>query len=121
MSKNTENKFQKIVDKQNEKIERKRVWDAISASEKAEVILQTWEDHTKNRDEIASFTTIVDKNIFNVFARENEVLLPFSEFRGDHADDWIICWNLIDKKEIFRKNIRQIDMIEWRQPKIAEK
>jgi len=40
--------------------------------------------------------------------------LPFSEYDGDHIENWIILIENETKREILRKNTRTTDMIEWK-------
>lgn len=117
----TNQKFKKMIVKQDEKIKRQRVWDSLSTSEKMNIALLTWHDHVVARDEIASFTTIVGDKMYNVFPEsEDQVILPFEEFHGDHAMNWIIVWDLKEKKELFRKNTKQLDLVDWKVKKEKE-
>jgi hypothetical protein len=99
----------------DEKKERERVSEAISKSEHPEHFLPTWHEHVVNRDEILSFTTIVDKTLYNIQAKSEETILPFEEYYGDHSMNWILIWNNKTLSEILRKNIRQVDMIQWKE------
>jgi len=104
------------MNKKNEptRKEKTEMGKKMDRSEKGEQILETWQQHMKNRDEIMSFTTIVGNKMFSITPKKNETLLPFSEFHGDHAENWIILINNKTKKEILRKNTRTTDMIEWK-------
>jgi len=106
-------KLQKLIDKKNEKNERKRVGKILSTAEKMEIAITTWHDHVVNRDEIANFITIVGNQMYPIHPLENQVLLPFEEYYGDHSMNWIIVWNFAEKREVFRKNIRNVDLIDW--------
>ena len=112
----TNPKFRKIVEKQDEQINKQKISKALSASEKMAIVLETWHDHVIKRNEIASYTTIVGDKMLNIFPQENHVLLPFEEFHGDHAMNWILTWDLKEKRELFRKNTKQVDLIEWMKP-----
>lgn len=112
----TNPKFKKIVEKQADQDNRKQVSRALTESEKMAIALKTWHDHVIKRNEIASYTTIVGDKMLNIFPQENHVLLPFEEFHGDHAMNWIITWDTNEKRELFRKNTKQVDLIEWMKP-----
>jgi len=86
----------------------------IKTAEKGKDIFTSWEQHMTDRDEIESFTTIVADKMYNIKAKEGETLLPFSEYHGDHTENWIILINNKTKKEILRKNTRTVDMINWK-------
>lgn len=111
----TNPKLRKLVAKTDEKEKRQRAWDMLSTAEKMEVALKTWHDHVEARDEIASFTTIIGNQLAQVFPEsDSQVILPFEEFHGDHAMNWIVVWDLTEKKELFRKNTRSVDLVDWK-------
>lgn len=111
----TNQKLKKMIVKRDEKIQRQRVWDSLSTAEKMEIALPTWNNHVEARDEIASFTTIIGNNLAQVFPEtEDQVILPFAEYHGDHAMNWIIVWDIKQKIEILRKNTRFVDLIDWK-------
>jgi hypothetical protein len=110
----TNSKLRKIVAKQGPTEQEKRVWDTLSTAEKKEHIMPNWNDHVEARDEIQSFITIVNNQMFPMFPDKNQVFLPFAEYHGDHAMNWIIIWDVVEKKEVFRKNIKQVDLIDWK-------
>lgn len=93
--------------------QRREMGRRIERSEPPAKFIQTWDEHVKKRTLISNFTTIFDNKMFNFQPKENEVLIPFSEYNGDHSMNWIICWHELLKKEIYRKNIRTVDLIEW--------
>jgi len=100
--------------KQPTKKEKIEMDKKIVNSEGKEQVLKTWQQHMMNRDEVASFTTIVGDKMYNVTSKETETLLPFSEYDGDHIENWIILIENETKREILRKNTRTTDMIEWK-------
>lgn len=107
------NKLQKIINKQDEEAERERVGKILTTAEKMEIALTTWHDHVVARDEISNFITIVGNQMYPMHPLENQVFLPFEEYNGDHSMNWIIVWNFVEKREIFRKNTRNVDLIDW--------
>jgi hypothetical protein len=114
-------KLKDFIDKQAEKKERQRVWDILSTAEKKDVVLLTWHDHVMARDEIANFITIVGDKMYPVFPNESQVILPFDEYYGDHSENWIIIWDLVEEKELFRKNVKGVDLVDWVVKKPEEK
>ena len=86
----------------------------IKTAEKGKDIFTSWEQHMINRDEIESFTTIVADKLYNIRAKEDETLLPFSEYHGDHSENWIVLINNKTNKEILRKSTKTVDMINWK-------
>lgn len=111
----TNPKLRKLVAKTNEREQKQRVWDSLSTAEKMEIAITTWHDHVEARNEIASFTTIIGNQLAQVFPEsDSQVILPFEEFHGDHAMNWIIVWDLKDKKELFRKSTKWVDLVDWK-------
>lgn len=94
--------------------EKKRTYDMLSTAEKMEIALQVWNDHVVARDEINSYTAIVNNQMYVTTPDDSHVLLPFAEYYGDHAMNWIITWDVKNNVEVFRKNIRMIDLIDWK-------
>lgn len=103
-----------ILNKESIAEERKRTYDMLSVAEKMEIALTTWHEHVTARDEINSYTTIINNQMYVTTPDDSHVLLPFAEYHGDHAMNWIITWDVKNNVEIFRKNIRMIDLIEWK-------
>jgi hypothetical protein len=110
VSKSKPDKFKVLKANAEERI---KVGNILSTAEKMEIALTTWHDHVIARDEIASFITIVGDKMYPMFPGENQVLLPFEEFNGDHSMNWILVWDFIEKKEIYRKNTKNVDLIDW--------
>lgn len=86
----------------------------IKTGEKGDAIFTKWEQHMTNRQEIESFTTIIKDQLYNFAPKPNEAFLPFSEYYGDHAENWIIILDKTTNKELARKNTRTVDMINWK-------
>jgi len=86
----------------------------LKNGEKVEIALKTWNDHIMARHEIKSFTTLAEGKLFHVAPQEDQVFLPFSEYNGDHSNNWIIAIDMKTSEEFFRKNIRLVDMIDWK-------
>jgi hypothetical protein len=85
----------------------------IKEGDKREIFIDTWVDHVNNRDIIKCYCTII-KDELKFFSSNNDgVFIPFSEFYGDHTENWIILIDLKTNKELFRKNIKNVDLIEW--------
>ena len=103
----------KLEEKNADHEQKQKVGRILTTAEKTEIALTTWHDHVVARDEIASFITIIGDKMYPMFPGENQVLLPFEEFNGDHAMNWIIVWDFVEKREVYRKNTRQIDLIDW--------
>lgn len=102
-----------LIENQEKAAAKKEMGRRIEKSEPPEKFIQTWDEHVKKRTLISNFTTIFDNKMYNFQPKENEVLIPFSEYNGDHSMNWIICWHETLKKEIYRKNTRSVDLIEW--------
>ncbi len=86
----------------------------LKTGEKKTIFINTWEDHVMNRDEILAFNTIVGEKLYHVKPKDEEIFLPFSEYMGDHTENWIIAIDIGTGKEFFRKNIKYVDMIDWK-------
>lgn len=100
---------------QNQKQPPTSFTDLLKNGEKATISLKTWNDHVMNQDTIKSFTTINGSNqILHIVPQKDEVFIPFSEYNGDHSMNWILCINMVTGDEIFRKNTRTADMIDWK-------
>jgi hypothetical protein len=110
----------KLEAKNDEHEERQKVGRILSTAEKMDIALTTWHDHVVARDEISSFITIIGDKMYPMFPGENQILLPFEEFNGDHAMNWIIIWNFEEKREVYRKNTKNVDLIDWLVKKPAE-
>jgi len=100
----------------NKSAERQKVGAILSSAEKMEIALTTWHDHVVARDEISSFITIIGDKMYPMFPQPNQVFLPFEEFNGDHSMNWILIWDFVEKKELFRKNTKNVDLIDWVKP-----
>jgi len=124
LGKSKPNPLRILQDKSTERVaeqkERERVGAILTTAEKMEIALTTWHDHVMARDEIASFITIIGDKMYPMFPGENQVLLPFEEYNGDHSMNWILIWDVKEKKEIFRKNIKNVDLIDWLVKKTKE-
>ncbi len=101
------------MDKKTRKA-RIKVSEDIKNAEKGEQIFTKWGDHVLARHEIESFTTIVKDQLYQINAKKDEVLLPFSEYFGDHAENWIVILNKDTNKELARKSTKTVDMINWK-------
>lgn len=110
MAKQINSKLQKQVDQ----AKRREVDQHIKNSDKKETFLKTWEDHVKNRNEIANFSTIAGDKIYYVTPQNNEIFLPFSEYYGDHSENWIIAVDIKTNTEVYRKNTKTVDMVTWK-------
>jgi hypothetical protein len=86
----------------------------LDNGEKKEVFIKTWKDHVMDQDEIKSFTTIVGNQLYHIELRKDEVLIPYTEHHGDHEMNYILILNVKTNQEISRKNIRTVDMIDWK-------
>ncbi len=93
---------------------RTKVSEDIKTAEKGEQIFTKWGDHVLARHEIKSFTTIVKDQLFQINSKKDEILLPFSEYFGDHAENWIVILNRKTNVELARKNTKTVDMINWK-------
>lgn len=105
-----EREAQKIAAKEH----RKKVGEAIEKSESGEVIIKSWDDHIKAGDKIANFTSIVNNQMYFSEPKKDHSLIPFSEYYGSYQLNWIINWDNINKREVWRKNILYVDLIEWK-------
>ena len=94
--------------------ERTKVSKDIKNAEKGEQIFTKWDEHILARHEIESFTTIVKDQLMQIKARENEILMPFSEYFGDHSENWIVIINKKTNEELARKSTKTVDMINWK-------
>lgn len=79
-----------------------------------EIFLPKWHDHVLGRHVITSFSTIVGDKLYHVVARDKEIIMPFEEHFGDHIENWIIIVDTATNKEIWRKNVKTVDTIEWK-------
>lgn len=104
----------------DDKQTRIKVDTQLANGEKVEVFLNSWIQHIKDKKEVESFTTIVTNpntgqpQLFQMAPNKDQIFLPFSEFNGDHTDNWVLA---VDKKtgeEVFRKNIKNIDLLTWK-------
>ena len=87
----------------------------LKNGEHRDIVLESWHDKVMNGpNEIASFTTIVDKKLYHIQPQEGEIFMPFYEYYGDHAECFIIAIREKDNKELFRKNVRTVDMVHWK-------
>lgn len=85
----------------------------IAHSEKLDI--KTFRQHVENQTVVDNFSLLVGKQLLVVRAEKpGEVLIPFQEHHGDHDMNYIILWDDVAKREIFRKNIRDIEMITWK-------
>lgn len=99
---------------EKEKKARQEVDLFLQTGEKKTIFLPNWEDHVTSRTEISSFSTIVADQLYHVKPKEGEIFLPYSEYMGDHTQCWIIAIDIKAKTEFFRKNVRTVDMIDWK-------
>lgn len=95
------------------KEERQEISRILSSEEKKAVTIAKWHDHVMMRDQIASFLVIASGQLYQYKPQGDDIFLPFEEDYEDHVINWIICWNMKAKKEIFRQNLATIDMIDW--------
>jgi len=86
----------------------------LENGERKDVLIHTWNERIIDRNEIESFTTLVGDKLYHVTPNKNEVFLPYSEYHGDHAMNWIIAVDVRNNKEVFRKNLRLVDMVNWK-------
>lgn len=101
-----------------EKEQRKHVDNAIKNSEDKDRIIKKWDDHIKSGDKLKNFTSIVNNQMYFSEAPKNHTFIPFSEYYGSYQLNWIINWDEIEKREVWRKNILYVDLIEWGLPPV---
>lgn len=94
--------------------EKTKMNQRIKTGEKGDTVFTNWDKHMINRQEIESFTTIIKDQLYNFIPKPDEIFLPFSEFYGDHAENWIIILDKTTNKELARKSTRTVDMINWK-------
>lgn len=102
-------KMKKIIETQN----RKEIYNRIKSSDKKSDFISSWRDHVFNRDIISSYSTVVDNKLYQFLPKEDCVFLPFMEVFPDHVDNFIIHWNDKTKEEIYRHNLKYIEMVSW--------
>lgn len=78
------------------------------------VFMKLWDQHVIDRDEIESFTTIVGDKLYHVKPKDDEIFMPFMEINGDHSMNWILSIHRKTGKELYRKNTRTVDMVNWK-------
>ena len=90
-----------------------KIQDFVKHAQKVEDVVDNWQHHIEERHEINAFTTLAGNKLYHIVPQEGQTFLPFSEYHGDHTMNYIIC---IDKEnnEVFRKNIKYADMIDWK-------
>jgi len=112
MAQKTNPKLQKQIDSR----QRQNVDNHIKDSEKKETFneIKTWQQHVEDRHVIAVFSTIIGDKIYYVEPKGNEIFLPFSEYFGDHSENWIVAFDTKTNEEVYRKNTRTTDMITWK-------
>lgn len=86
----------------------------IDNGEPNEVFMTSWAKHVGQRHEIKSCSTIIGDKLYQITARPNEVILPYTEFFGDHSENWVVVIDKISNAELLRKNTKYVDMIEWK-------
>ena len=96
-----------------EKELRLRTDKMIEKSESKEIIPLNWEAHIKAGHKIKSFTSIVNNQMYVAEPMKNMQLVPFFEYMGSYGLNWILNWDTENKREIWRKNIMYVDLIEW--------
>ena len=94
--------------------DRARADEHIKNAEKKAVVLKNWHKHVEERHEIASYSTIIDDKLYLIEPQKDEVILPFTEYHGDHSENWIIIVNIKTNQEINRKNTKTVDMVYWK-------
>lgn len=92
----------------------KKIEVALDNGEKKEVFIQTWHDHVKNKNTIKSMSTIIKDQLYYMKPGPNQIFVPFSEFHGDYDICWVLCIDVLTNKELFRKNIKTVDLIDWK-------
>ena len=110
----------KAEDNFNEQKERERIGNLLSTAEKMKLALTTWHDHVMARDEIYCFITIIGTEMHTMFPSGNQIFLPFEEHNGDHAMNWILIWDTVEKLELYRKNTKNVDLVDWLVKKAVE-
>lgn len=86
----------------------------LKDGEKKSVFMDNWHEHVMARHEVESFTTIVNDRLFHIKPKEDEILMPYMEINGDHNMCWILSLSKATNEEMFRKNIRTVDMVHWK-------
>ena len=101
--------LKEIIAKQN----RRDVYKQIKSSDKKTDFINSWKDHVFNRDLISAYSTIIDNKLYQFMPSDNSVFLPFMEVYPDHVENFIINWDFESKEELYRHNIKYVEMISW--------
>ena len=96
-----------------EKENKARTDKMIKNSESKDVVPLNWDDHIKAGHKIKSFASIVNNQMYVTEANPGMQLIPFSEYCGSYQLNWIINWSVADKREVWRKNVLYVDLVEW--------
>ena len=117
ISKSREDSKHLLIKKEEERAEKKRKREtmnhALEHGEKVQDILPSWDNHIKAGHTIRNFTSIVNNQMYLMEPGKDHSFIPFSEYCGSYSLNWIIKWDNINKKEVFRKNVLYVDLIEW--------
>jgi hypothetical protein len=105
-----------LAEKEEEKINKKKADEMLQNAEDKKTLIKNWEQHIFDGDKIKSFTSIVNNQMYMSEPIEGTEFLPFSEYHGTYNLNWIINWDVKEKREIWRKNIIYVDLIEWHKP-----
>lgn len=105
-----------LAEKEEEKINKKKADEMLKNAEDKKTVIQSWEQHILDGNKIKSFTSIVNNQMYMSEPIEGTEFLPFTEHYGTYRLNWIINWDVKEKREIWRKNIIYVDLIEWHKP-----
>lgn len=116
MTKSVKDSKRVLAEKEEEKINKKKADEMLKNAEDKNAVIQRWERHILDGNKIKSFTSIVNNQMYMSEPIEGTEFLPFTEYYGNYQLNWIINWDVKEKREIWRKNIIYVDLIEWIKP-----
>lgn len=107
---NIQLKKTKMKKKESNQEKLKRV---LEQGQKAYEVINKWHEIIRERRQVKSYTTIVGDRLYVVEPREDEIIMPFAEDFGDHGLAFLVTINIKTNKEVARKSLRTVDIIEW--------
>jgi len=89
-----------------------RIATMIDKAETPEKIKTNWRDHVDSRHSIKSYSVIMKEEMFTIFSDSEGSLFPHVEFNTEKETHWVVKISP-NGREVFRANIKSIDLIEW--------
>jgi hypothetical protein len=84
----------------------------LENAEPKEVVIQNWSNHIKKGHTVKEYNVTINNQLMLVKPNKGQVFVPFSEFFGDHSENWIIALTE-NNEEMFRQNTKFVDRIDW--------